>query len=108
MGNLDNESADNFDKEAVKDNMDLNYYLNRRTINKSLYYKYLELWKRQLNNHDKGGNVYSHIYQVNTGKIYSDFYLYQVVMEHGAFPDFQHKILEKSRGFCCGHPVNSV
>lgn len=91
IGNLGNERADDLAKEATL--RDINYHPNKRYINKSLYNKCMELWQQSWDTHDKGRNVYCYIDQVNTGKIYLDFYLNQIVAGHGAFPDTNTKCL---------------
>lgn len=52
----------------------------------------MEVWQQRWDSNDKSRKVYNYIDQIDTGKIYLNYYANQVVTGHGVFPDFQHKI----------------
>lgn len=57
--------------------------------------EYKELWNVLWNNSTNGRVTWRYINKVDFNKIYSDFYLNQVITGHGEFPQFQHDIFKK-------------
>lgn len=109
VANLGNEGANYLAKEGtLKDFIDLIYHPNKRHTKKSLCNKYLQIWQQRWYSQDKGRNIYSYIHHVDTGKIYSAFYLNQIVSGHVCIPKFQYKMFGKLRSYCSGHTFVSV
>lgn len=90
VGDVGNEEADEMAKEATtKVNIDTKFQNTRYQIRVQLDAKYKEIWNARWESSIKGRETWNYIKKTDYEKIYSDFYLNQVITGHGIFPKYQ-------------------
>lgn len=72
-----------------KEEVDILYIPSKTFIRKDLLSTHITVWQDRWNNSTKGRNVWEYIPIVNLEKLYSDFFLNQIITGHGIMPAFQ-------------------
>lgn len=85
-GNPGNELGNAIAKKSLgRDTIDIDYYLNNKVLRRRLYRTYLRIWQNQWDQRKKGRPVSNLIKEVSYKKLYSDFYINQIITGHGPY-----------------------
>lgn len=101
--------ADELSKKATtKDNVDINFHNTKYQLWNKLDLKYNEKRNTRWETSSKGRETWKYIKSVDDRKIYSDFYLNQVITEHGIFPKHQAEKFNKVERCLCNLAEGTV
>lgn len=108
-GELYNEIVDQLAKEATnKDNIDVTCKIPLAHIKKELSKDIIKCWQYRWDNSDKGRAVYHLIPIVNPKRLHGDFFLNQVITEHGSFPTYMNRFFNRTDTCWCRSDIGSV
>lgn len=77
-------------------------------MKKILHDKYIDKWLSEWDSSNKGRLTWKYIKKVNVKKIYSDFYLNQIISGHGIFPAYQAEKFKKTDICLCEQAVGTI
>lgn len=108
-GETYNEMVDLLAKEATKrDNIDITCRIPLIHIKKELTKDILKKWQSRWDNSDKGRAVHHIIPNINPKRLHGDFFLNQVLTEHGAFPAYMKRFFNRSDACWCRNNIGTV
>lgn len=109
VGHLGNEAADVLAKQASQlPNISISLKLDKVTFKKIAFKLYLNCWQELWNTSTNGRHTFQIFPKISTNRIFGNFFINQILSNHGFHAAHQHRLFQKSPVCICDHPYCDI